>query len=153
VVWSACRISQPELLSSLSLIDAVASRRIVTCESSWIPCCRHSSHLRLSDATALCRAALIIGGASLFSYFNLCYWWSKIAIELELNATYVVWLTGNLRRDTYIGVESNVWCISCCSVCQSTAHSFLRACFTCSTCRTSSSYDCRSCNSCSTWLS
>jgi hypothetical protein len=152
VGWGACRISVPELLSSLSLIDAVTSGRIVSSKSSWDTCC-NSSHLRLSDATALRRTALIIRRASLFSYFNLGNWSGEIAIELELRATYVVWLTGNLRRHTDVGGQSGTRSISCCSVCQSTAHSLLRASFTSCTCSTSSCNNCRSCNSHSArWL-
>jgi hypothetical protein len=129
VVGGACSVSKPKLLSSLCLIDAVASRRIVTHKRSWGSSC-YSSHLRLSDAAALRSTALIIRGAGLFSYLNPLYWLSEIAVELEFNATYVEWLTRYLRRDTYIRVEGCIRCISSCPICQSTAQSLLRACFT-----------------------
>jgi len=128
VVGGSCSVSKPKLLSGLCLIDAVASRRIVTHKWSWDPCC-DSSHLRLSYATALRSSALIIRGTGLFSYLNLLYWLCEIAVELEFNAAYVEWLTRYLRRDTYIWVEGCIRCISSCPICQSTAESLLRACF------------------------
>ncbi len=141
VVGGACSVSKPKLLSSLCLIDAVASWRIVTHKWSWGPCC-YSSHLRLSYATALRSSALIIRGTGLFSYLNPLYWLGEIAAELELNATYVEWLTRYLWRDTYIWVEGCIWCISSCPICQSTAKSLLWACFTSCTWSASSTYNC-----------
>jgi hypothetical protein len=146
VVWSACRVSVPELLSSLSPIDAVTSGRIVTSKSGWDTSC-NSSHLRLSDTTALSRTALIIRGASLFSFLNLGNWGRLIANELELRAANVVWLTGNLRRHTHVGGQSSTRSISCGSVGKSTAKSRLSTSFGSCACSTSSWNNCRSCNS------
>jgi hypothetical protein len=140
-VAGACSESKPKLLSSLCLIDAVASRRIVTHKRSWGSSC-YSSHLRLSDATALRRSALIIRGAGLFSFLNLLYWLSKLAAELEFNGTYVEWLTRYLRRDTYSRVEGCIRCISSCPIYHSTAKSLLTACFKCITKRASRTNNC-----------